>query len=187
MKPRRLCGFVAILVVAGCNQPPQAAKGGPDPEPIQSSPTTPHDPNDYSGLRQFPLKNLLQSSVTVNGEEIPVWVMDTEPKRAEGFMYLRSQDAPDGHGMLFLLSTPEKRFKERGFWMRQCLMELDIAFMGPDKRVLNVAHGKVLDDTNLPAAGPYQYVLELKAGEAAKFGVKPGTLIDFPSQLQGKP
>jgi len=128
----------------------------------------------------------MQSSVKVGGKEIPVWVMDTDPKRAEGYMFLRPEDAPDGHGMIFMFPTTEKKFKEHGFWMRDCLLELDIAFISPEKKVLNVQRGKKLDETNLPASGPFKYVLELKAGEAEKFGVKPGVQIDIPSYLETK-
>ena len=171
---------LALIALAGCNRTPPTA-----PADIASTAQT-HDPYDYSSMRKFPLKDLMQSSVTVNGKEIPVWVMDTDGKRAEGYMYLRPEDAPDGHGMIFMFPTTETKFKEHGFWMQACLLELDIAFISPGKKVLNVQRGKILDPTNLPAVAPYKYVLELKAGEAAKFGVKPGVQIDIPSHLETK-
>ncbi|MHB8636483.1 MAG: DUF192 domain-containing protein [Fimbriimonadaceae bacterium] len=173
--------LVGALAVVGCNHaaPSVAAK------PATPTPAA-HDPGDYSSLRKYPLKSLLQSSVKVNGKEIPVWVMDTESKRAEGFMYLRRRDVPDGHGMIFMFPATIKDYVTHGFWMQNCLLELDIAFIGPNKKVLNVARGKKLDETDLPAGGPYKYVLELKAGDAAVFGVKPGVQINIPSHLETK-
>ena len=136
--------------------------------------------------RKFPLKELMRSTVKVSGSELPVWVMNTPAKRAEGYMFLRRQDAPDNSGMLFVFPETETRFEVRGFFMRNCRLDLDIAFIGPDKVVVNVARGKMFDESNIPAAGPYKYVLELKAGEAVKFGVMSGAKIAFPAELETK-
>jgi uncharacterized membrane protein (UPF0127 family) len=177
LKKVRFLFLFVVLSLNGCkSEPPDQATNS----------TASKDPGNYSSIRSFPLKDLMQSSVKVNGNEIPVWVMDTEGKRAEGFMFLRPEDVPDGHGMIFMFPETEKDFKLHGFYMKDCLMELDIAFINPDKKVLNIQRGKLLDTDNLPATGPYKYVLELKAGEAAKFGVKPGTTIDIPSHLETK-
>jgi hypothetical protein len=152
----------------------------PDPALI-SNPNK--DVTDYSSLRKFPLKDLIQSEVKVAGHSIPVWVMDTPEKEAEGLMYLRNQDVPTGHGMIFIMEKAE----QQGFYMANCFMEIDIAFIGPNKKVLNVVRGKKFDSSNLPSKGPAKYVLELKPGEAAQFGVKPGATVDIPSDLIYKP
>ena len=175
------CSLLLLLVLAGCNHTPPAST-----DTGTATTTTGHDPNDFTSLRKFPLKDLMQSEVKVNGKEIPVWVMDTEAKRAEGYMFLRPEDAPDGHGMIFMFPAAETNFKLHGFFMQNCLLELDIAFISPGKKVLNIQRGKKLDATNLPASAPYKYVLELKAGEAERFGVKPGVSIDIPSHLETK-
>lgn len=182
MKPGAIGLLLAGVLLVGCNKPApgQPATAG------ESTSAPKHDPNDFSSLRTYPLKDLVQSEVTVNGTKIPVWVMDTEGKRAEGYMYLRPEDAPDGHGMIFMFPSVQPGDKDHGFWMLNCLLELDIAFISPDKHVLNVVRGKKLDKTQLPAAGPYKYVLELKAGEAAKFGVVKGVKVDIPSDLETK-
>lgn len=126
----------------------------------------------------------MQTSVKVDGHEIPVWIMDDEGKRAEGYMFLRPQDAPDGHGMIFVFPEVQPNDGKHGFWMKQCLLELDIAYIDKAGKVLNVERGTTLNLSSLQPAGPYMYVLELKAGEAAKFGVKAGAHIDIPKDLK---
>jgi uncharacterized membrane protein (UPF0127 family) len=169
--------MLAFLVLGGCHHEDTSK---PDPLLTQSATK---DPNDYSSLRKFPLNDLLQSEVKVAGRVIPVWVMDTPDKEAEGFMFLREKDVPDGHGMIFVM----EKEAQQGFFMRNCFMELDIAFISAKGKVLNVARGRKLDESNLPSKGPAKYVLELKPGEAAKFGVKTGATIEIPLDLSFKP
>ncbi len=164
---------LALLVLGGCRH---EESNKPDPLLTQ---TSGKDLSDYSSLRKFPLKDLLQSEVKVSGHQIPVWVMDDFEKQKEGLMYLREQDVPDGHGMIFVMEKEEPQ----GFFMENCFMELDIAFINAKGKVLNVVRGKKLDPTNLPSKGPAKYVLELKPGEAEKFGVKAGATVEIPSDL----
>jgi hypothetical protein len=50
--------------------------------------------------------------------------------------------------------------------------------------VLNDPEGKIKDDKTLTAAKPYFYVLELKQGTAKKYGIKPGTVFQIPSNIK---
>lgn len=89
--------------------------------------------------------------------------------REYGLMCRRSL-AP-GRGMLFDFKAPQ----EVAFWMRNTLIPLDIVFIGPDGRVVSIAHNaQPLDETPVPGGGPVRGVLEIAGGRATQIGLMPG-------------
>ena len=76
--------------------------------------------------------------------------------------------------------------KSPGFYMRNTILPLDIIFLSPKKGVLNVQQGKPYDETDLPSAAPFQFVLEMKQGSAKRLGIKPGMAITIPDSVKGK-
>lgn len=128
--------------------------------------------------REFPLDRLETANLDVNGRIIRAWIMNSEGKIREGMMWLTDKDVADDQGMLFVF--PEAARQD--FWMRNTLIPLDIVFLDANGKLLNVRQGKPLDEkTHLSSKGPAKYVLELKAGTAAKLDAKPGLIIDIPS------
>jgi len=125
--------------------------------------------------RTYPLSSLKTAEVTVAGNKWTVWVMDEEDKRREGLMYAKPEDLPDGKGMLFVFPDAQVR----SFWMQNTEVALDIAFFGPDKKLLNVQRGIPFDETGLPSAGPAKYVLEVKEGTFDKLGIKKGARLEL--------
>ena len=95
---------------------------------------------------------------------------------------------PDG-GMLFVydFDTPAPRT----YWMKDCLIALDIAFIGPDRRILNVATlpaGAGLPEPQIARAdsrGPASWVLETGAGWFARHGLGAGDEVDLSAALPG--
>ena len=93
----------------------------------------------------------------------------TGAEQSRGLMF-RTALGPD-EGMIFPMDPP----RHASFWMRNTVIALDIIFIGPDRRVLNIAAGAVpYDETPLPSDGKVSAVLELTAGRAAQLGIKPG-------------
>jgi uncharacterized membrane protein (UPF0127 family) len=98
----------------------------------------------------------------------------------------RAALAQDG-GMLFVYATPETRT----YWMKDCLIGLDIAFVGADHRILNVATlpaAAGLPEALIPKAdsrGPAQWVLETAAGWFARHGLGAGDEVDLSAALPG--
>lgn len=131
------------------------------------------------------LKDLQHGTMTANGNKLDVWYMDDESKQQEGMMWLTDKDVKDNQGMLFIFQSPTPQ----SFWMQNTLIPLDIIYMDAKGKVLNVVHGKPKDETALPSTGPAQYVLELKDGMAAKYGIKPGTSLTIPpdAKYNGQP
>jgi uncharacterized membrane protein (UPF0127 family) len=100
--------------------------------------------------------------------KLQVEIADTARKREIGMMY-RRWIAPD-RGMLFDFPRPEPA----AFWMKNTFIPLDIVFIGANGRVLNIAHGKPLDETPLQSHGAARGVLEIAGGRAGELRIAPG-------------
>lgn len=97
-----------------------------------------------------------------------VEIAATPEQQQIGLMYRRSM--PRDHGMIFPMSPP----RPASFWMRNTWLPLDLVFIAPGGRVLNVGSGMPLSEAMIESAGPVEAVLELNAGESARIGLKPG-------------
>ena len=119
-------------------------------------------------------------SVTLpDGFNVSAAVADTPEKHAQGLMFVK--DLPENEGMLFIFEQEAPQ----SFWMKNTLIDLDIVFIGADKRVTSVAEQMPHSYTYTPdnevafADGYGKYVLEIPSKSAARHGVKPGTLLQF--------
>lgn len=101
-----------------------------------------------------------------------VEIAATPETRARGLMYRRAM--ADDHGMLFDMGG----VGQAAFWMENTFISLDIVFIGADGRVVNVAaDAKPMSKALITSDGPVRWVLELKAGTAARIGLAPGDAI----------
>lgn len=107
---------------------------------------------------------------TQNGPvNLTVEIADDEAERNRGLMFRES--LADDRGMLFHFQQPE----HASFWMRNTILSLDIIFIGPDGRILNIAdHTVPYSEAPIPAAGLTRGVLEIGAGRAEALGIRPG-------------
>ncbi len=98
----------------------------------------------------------------------------TPAQQSAGLMFRRSM-ARD-QGMIFPFATPQPV----SFWMENTILPLDIVFIGPDRRILNIAaDAKPFSKNFVYSAGPTAAVLELNAGEAARIGLRPGDKVEY--------
>jgi uncharacterized protein len=95
-------------------------------------------------------------------------VAATAAEQACGMMF-RDSMAP-GTGMTFPMQPP----RATGFWMENTAVPLDIIYVSPAGRVLNVRQGQPYSREVLNSAGVTAEVIELAAGEAARIGLKAG-------------
>ncbi len=115
--------------------------------------------------------------VKIGDKTWQVEIARTEKERYQGLS--GRDEIPDGRGMLFLYP----RAKNLSFCMRGCKIPIDIVFVGPNCRVVNIFEmqvepdlaGRVGYSSNLPA----QYALELTGGAAAQAGIAIGDLVEF--------
>lgn len=107
-------------------------------------------------------------SVTIHCE-----VADTPELQETGLMNRTSM--PDDQGMAFLFSRPVTI----PFWMKDTLIDLSIAFIGPDGAIVDIQEMQAQTlDNHIPAAA-YQYTIEANATWFARHGVQVGDAVDL--------
>lgn len=79
-----------------------------------------------------------------------------------------------GTGMIFPFTPP----RSASFWMENTPLPLDLIFVGPDNKVLTIASGKPFSRDMIDSGGITAWVIELKAGQAKKIGLKPGDRVE---------
>lgn len=186
-----LATALIALAALGCqNETPEVhvpEKPAPETLTPDSKPETTPEPvakfeEGENPDRIYQLSKLEKGKIKVNGTSVPVWLMNDDGKRQEGMMFLTAKEAPRSHGMLFVF--PQEQGAERGFWMDNTVLPLDIVYISKDFKVVSAVKGKPFDQTSLPALFPFQYVLELQAGEAEKLKIKRGSMVEIPASLR---
>ena len=128
-----------------------------------------HFRHPVSGLEVVPL-----TVISDNGHHrFQVEVAASPAQQEKGLMFRTKMGVDDG--MIF----PYKQPQRVAFWMKNCPLALDIVFIGPDHRVLNIADARPFDETPLASAGAVGNVLELNNGRAAALGIRPGDRVDW--------
>lgn len=97
-----------------------------------------------------------------------VEVAATTEQQACGMMFRETMKPRTG--MRFPMSPP----RAARFWMENTILPLDLIFVSPQGRVLNVLQGQPYSREGLSSAGITAEVIELAAGEAQRIGLKPG-------------
>ena len=113
---------------------------------------------------------------TKNGVHIfSVEMATTEDEKSKGLMYRR--ELADGKGMLFDFS-PEQQIS---MWMKNTYISLDMIFIRADGRILRIAENtEPLSTKIISSRGPARAVLEVVAGTAQKYGIRPGDRVGHP-------
>lgn len=160
------CGLAAALALAttaACSAAPATGAAA------AAAAEAPHL-HPVSGLAVVPVTVTTASGAHHIAAELAATPMAQE----RGLMFRTAMGADEG--MIFPMVPPRRT----AFWMRNTVIGLDIIFIGPDHKVLNVAANAVpYDETPLPSAGDAAGVLELNAGRAAQLGIVPGTLVTW--------
>jgi uncharacterized membrane protein (UPF0127 family) len=118
-----------------------------------------------------PLEIVTRSGVQVFSVELAT----TDEERTTGLMYRK--ELADGKGMLFDFS-PEQ---EVSMWMKNTYIPLDMIFIRADGRILRIAENTEPMSTRIiPSRGPARAVLEVPAGTAQKYGIRPGDRVAGP-------
>ena len=155
--------FLAGALVAACSPQAETATAVQPSQPQA-------DVHPVSGLKVIPLT--VTSGTTVH--RFRVELADTPAAQQRGLMF-RTELGPD-EGMIF----PSQPQAERSFWMKNTPLPLDIIFVGPDRRILNIAADTPpYTEDNVSSDGITSGVLELIGGRAAELGLEPGDKVDW--------
>ena len=109
----------------------------------------------------------------VGGIEIQVEIADDADERQRGLMYRESLE--ENQGMLFVY--PEQRIL--GFWMRNTLIPLDIAYIDREGRIVDIQQMEPQTTETHDSAAPAMYALEMNQGWFEANGIRIGDLIEF--------
>ncbi|MCK1734737.1 DUF192 domain-containing protein [Bradyrhizobium sp. 138] len=114
--------------------------------------------------------------VTKNGVQVfSVEMATTAEEKETGLMYRK--ELADGKGMLFDFN-PEQ---EISMWMKNTYVSLDMIFIRADGRILRIAENTEPMSTKIISSrGPARAVLEVVAGTAQKYGIRPGDRVGHP-------
>lgn len=112
---------------------------------------------------------------TAGRHDFTVELALTPQQRARGLMFRKSLAADAG--MLFDFGAPGRV----AMWMKNTLIPLDMIFIKPGGIIANIASGTVpLSLVPVPSNGPVRGVLEVRAGTAARLGIRPGDRVLHP-------
>ena len=140
---------LALLLVAACS--------GEASTTTTTAPTVPETTSTTIGV----LPGFARATVLVSGTPWVVAVADTSELRSQGLMDVT--DLGDLSGMLFIFDGDT----EAGFWMKDTLIPLDVAFFASDGSLVDLISMVPCTEDPCPvyrAAGPYRYALEAVPG-----------------------
>ena len=130
----------------------------------------------YSAL-VYSYSEVKMITLYIGSEKFVVEVADTAAKQQRGLMF--RDHIPDDFGMLFVHAGEAYR----SFWMKNCLVPLDIIYLDKHKQIINmyidVPPCKGEPCKSYASARPARYVLELRANRSKELNLKPGDTIFF--------
>ncbi len=95
-------------------------------------------------------------------------VAATAEARQQGLMY--REEVPDGTGMLFVFQDNQPR----AFWMANTYVPLDIAYMDPSYRIVDIVQMEPLVTETYPSSAPAMFALEVRQGWFGEEGIDVG-------------
>jgi uncharacterized protein len=117
--------------------------------------------------------------VIFGADTVVAEVASTPEERAEGLMY--RDEVTDGTGMIFVF--PDS--KPRSFWMANTYVALDIAYMDPSYRIVDIIAMEPLITDSYPSSAPAMFGLEVRQGWFAEHGIEIGAEAQIVFGVQG--
>lgn len=113
------------------------------------------------------------SIVTPEGRrDFVVELAVTGPQMQKGLMH--REHLPANAGMLFFFGDES----ERGFFMRNTLIPLDMIFIRKDGTIHSIHENAIPhDETTIYSRGPVAAVLEINGGLSKKLGIRTGQMV----------
>lgn len=96
-----------------------------------------------------------------------------------GLMNVTQEELPDDHGMIFVFRDD----RLRNFWMRNTIIPLDIAYIRSDGIIVKTYTMQPLSEAGYPSIEPARFVLEVNAGQFARWQIQSGDRVELPAEL----
>ena len=159
MKKYFLSVFIVTASLLSCNQSNQT----------ESQNLT----REIKFTKQGELRLIRQENDSVVAD-LKIEIADNDYKTQIGLMYRKSME--DDQAMLFLFPRPEIKT----FYMKNTEISLDILYFDAQKKLVHFhENAKPFDPTSIPSRFPAQYVLEVNAGLAKKWGIQNRDRFEF--------
>jgi uncharacterized membrane protein (UPF0127 family) len=118
-------------------------------------------------------QNFLKIPIYIKDKEIHVEVAKTPEERSIGLM--ERKHLGQNEGMLFIFETEDYH----GFWMKNTLIPLSIAFIDKEGRIVRITDMKPLTLVSHTPPKPILYALEMKKGWFSANGINVGDIVRF--------
>lgn len=140
--------------------------------------------------RDFPLNNLRTANISIRPQNkspqstatdpsIRTWLALSSEQHQEGLMFVPVEEIADDQGMLFVFNDE----RIRGFWMKNTITALDIAFARMDGTIVAIHTMPPLTLQSFSSFEPAMFALEVKAGILGKLGVQEGDKLIIPEEV----
>jgi len=130
--------------------------------------TTTSTPTLPAGLTRITFVNQSGSEI-----DLLVEIADDAQERPRGLM-LR-ETLPESHGMLFVFEQEGSH----GFWMKDTIIPLSIAFIGATGDIVDIQDMAPLDATLHTPAGPSLYAVEVNQGWFGRNDIEIGSTVNI--------
>lgn len=148
----------------------QPAKEVPEPQiPVV------YERNDLSAMRAVTMQ--------IRDRTFSVWVAETDLQRQYSLMQVLRAELTDNQGMLFVFDQDQAS----GFWMKDTLIPLDIAFIRSDGMVVDIQQMAPQSLAIHDPAMPYRFALEVNEGVFRQIGLGPSQQINIPADALNQP
>lgn len=154
--------------------------------PLSTGTATP-PPSDSQ--REFPLKSLRTATLTIQSANktaqsaadpaIRAWLAISTDQHQEGLMFVPAEEIADDQGMLFVFDDE----RVRGFWMKNTITALDIAYARMDGTIVAIHTMPPLTLQSFSSFEPAMFALEMKSGTFAHLGVQEGDKLVIPDEV----
>lgn len=138
----------------------------------QNTNPTPTETQSYEFRKDGELKFISQEGNIFHS--IDIEIADSEATRTLGLMNRKSMF--NNQGMLFIYNSPHLVT----MWMKNTHIPLDMIFIKEDKTISEIKPNTTpFDEKHLTSREPVQYVIEVTAGFAESYGIKPGQRVEW--------
>lgn len=122
--------------------------------------------------------------ITLKDQKFELWVADESNELSKGLMFITDEQMaplPDGteRGMIFVFDHEQPL----GFWMKNTIIPLDIAYVDSDGIVVSIHTMPALVTRTFPSGNPAQFAIEVNASVFKQISLNPGDQIELPDSI----